>query len=44
METLLKVIKGIKPDGLNYLWINGYDFKWNNNHWELLNKYICYLS
>lgn len=38
MDNILKFIKGIKPDGLKNLWINGYDFIWNNNRWELLSK------
>ncbi len=38
MNYLLKFLKQIKPDGLPFLWVNGYYFEWRNNHWELLSE------
>lgn len=38
MSNLFRFIKDIKPNGLNYLWINGFDFIWSNNRWELVSK------
>jgi len=36
MKYLMKMISRIEPDGFPYLWVNGLDFVWKNNHWELL--------
>lgn len=38
MNYILKFIKQIGPDGLPYLWVNGYFFEWRNGCWVFTGK------
>ena len=34
--SLLDFVNSIEYDGLPFLWINGYDFRWNGCYWEFI--------
>lgn len=36
MDYIMKFISKIEPNGLPYLWVNGIDFVWEENHWAVL--------
>ena len=34
--ALLKYVNEIPYTGKPYVWVNGFDFHWNGNFWELM--------
>ena len=34
--TILEFVNSIPYDGLSFLWINGFEFHWNGQHWEYI--------
>lgn len=38
MDYIMNFISKIEPNGLPYLWVNGIDFVWEENHWAVLSE------